>query len=145
MDPREIIDRLALAPHPEGGWFRETWRADAPPGTRASGTAIFFLLEAHQTSTWHRVDAAEIWHWHAGAPLTLSISPDGTTTPVDRLLGPDLALGQSPQVIVPPHAWQAAAPQGGWTLVGCTVSPGFDFAHFTLAPPTWEPGHGDPA
>lgn len=137
--PDEIIRRLGLAPHPEGGWYRETWRAAAPPGTRAAGTAILYLLEAHQRSHWHRVDADEIWHWHAGAALRLSVSPDGQRAEA-RTLGPDLAAGALPQAVVPAGHWQAAEPLGGWVLVGCTVAPAFDFAGFTLAPPGWQPG-----
>ncbi|MFD1107641.1 cupin domain-containing protein [Sphingobium olei] len=137
-DARTIIKALGLMPHPEGGWYRETWRATAAAGERAAGTAILFLLEAHQRSHWHSVDAEEIWFWHAGVPLTLSIAPpDGTAE--DWLLGPDVQGGQMPQRRVPAHHWQAAVPLGGWTLVSCTVTPGFDFAGFTLAPPDWTP------
>lgn len=134
----DIISALDLAPHPEGGWYRETWRADAGAGERAAGTAILFLLEAHQRSHWHRVDAAEHWFWHAGAPIELSIAlADG---PTERLmLGAQLDQGQLPQRLVPPHWWQAARPMGGWSLVSCTVVPGFEFAGFTLAPPDWSP------
>jgi predicted cupin superfamily sugar epimerase len=135
-----VIARLGLQPHPEGGWFRETWRADTTPGERASATAIHFLLEAHQRSHWHRVDAAELWFWHAGAPLMLSIAP-GDAGPVRHLtLGPDVLAGQEPQALVPAHHWQAAAPLGGWALVSCVVSPGFEFAGFELAAAGWEPG-----
>jgi len=135
----EIIARLDLQPHPEGGWYRETWRAEAPPGARANATAIHFLLEAHQRSHWHRVDAAELWLWHAGSALTLSIAPDDAA-PVRRVrLGPDVPAGDAPQALVPPGHWQAAEPCGGWTLVSCVVSPGFEFAGFELAPPGWEP------
>ncbi|MEM8740661.1 MAG: cupin domain-containing protein [Pseudomonadota bacterium] len=152
MTAKEIISALALEPHPEGGWFRETWRGGAGPAGRAAGTAIFFLLEAGQRSHWHRVDATEIWHFYAGQPLSLSIfeaardsadpadaAPRGVTA---HVLGPDLAAGQSPQIIVPADAWQSAEAQGGWSLVGCTVSPGFEFAGFTLAAPGWRPGAG---
>ena len=138
IDATNIIRALGMQPHPEGGHFVETWR-DAPAGGgRGSGTAIYFLLRAGEVSHWHKVDATEIWHWHAGAPLTLSISEDGQTTrPI--ALGPDLAAGQRPQGIVPKDAWQAAESQGDWTLVGCTVSPAFDFAGFVLAPKGWAP------
>ncbi|HEU0221319.1 MAG TPA: cupin domain-containing protein [Paracoccaceae bacterium] len=139
MQAAEIIARLGLAPHPEGGWYRETWRAAAGPGERAAGTAIYFLLEAHQRSHWHRVDAAEIWHWHAGAPLALHLSADGVATDT-LLLGPGLAAGEEPQRLVPPGCWQAAEPSGGWVLVGCTVTPAFEFQGFELAPPGWAPG-----
>ncbi|SLK05707.1 cupin domain-containing protein [Novosphingobium mathurense] len=135
----QIIARLGLEPHPEGGWYRETWRADAAPGTRACATAIHFLLEAGQRSHWHRVDAAELWLWHAGAPLTLEIATD-QAGPVSRtVLGGDVLSGEAPQVLVPPGHWQAAAPIGGWTLVSCVVAPGFEFSGFELAPPDWSP------
>lgn len=135
VTPKEIIETLNLQPHPEGGWYVETWRDTTKP--RATGTAIYFLLEAHQTSHWHRVDATEIWHWYAGHPLALHIH-DGDKTKVMRL-GPNLAGGERPQVIVPANAWQKAAPVGGWVLVGCTVSPGFEFEGFELAEPGWTP------
>jgi predicted cupin superfamily sugar epimerase len=137
---KAIIARLGLHPHPEGGWYRETWRAEAVAGTRASATAIHFLLQAHQCSHWHRVDAAELWLWHAGSALTLSIAGDDAG-PVRRIrLGPDVLAGEEPQALVPPGHWQAAEPCGGWTLVSCVVSPGFDFAGFELAAEGWEPG-----
>jgi uncharacterized protein len=129
-----LIATLGLAPHPGGGWYAETWRAGAPGGERPVGTAIYFLLAAGQRSHWHRVDATEIWHHYAGAPLRLAIHPRTVT------LGPDLAAGQRPQAVVPPGVWQAAETTGAWTLVGCTVSPGFTFAGFELAPPGWSPG-----
>ena len=132
-----IIARLALQPHPEGGWYRETWRADALPGERASATAIHFLLEAHQRSHWHKVDAAELWFWHAGAPLALSISDGAATT--RAVLGGDVLVGEAPQALVPPGHWQAAEPLDGWTLVSCVVSPAFEFSGFELAPEGWEP------
>ncbi|MBR9844135.1 MAG: cupin domain-containing protein [Rhodobacteraceae bacterium] len=138
MTADDIIARLNLAPHPEGGYFRETWRADAPEGIRAAGTAIYFLLKASESSHWHKVDAAEIWHHYAGAPLILSLSATDHGPRQDHTLGPDLAAGQEPQIIVPTHHWQAARSTGDWTLVGCTVSPGFDFAGFTLAAPGFE-------
>ena len=138
MQAKEIIETLGLQPHPEGGWYAETWRADAVEGQRASGTAIYYLLEAGQRSHWHRIDAAEIWHFYAGAPLTLSISTDDQST--DRLtLGADIAAGERPQLIVPPNAWQSAESAGAWTLVGCTVSPGFVFETFEMAPKGWAP------
>ena len=134
----DIIARLDLQPHPEGGHFRETWRAEATDGERAAGTAIYFLLKAGEVSHWHRVDAAEIWHHYAGAPLDLSIAEAGGKAQTSTL-GPDLAAGHRPQLIVPPDAWQSARSQGKWTLVGCTVSPGFEFEHFELAAPGWSP------
>ncbi len=139
-DARAIIDRLGLSAHPEGGWYRETWRADAPPGIRPSATAILFLLEQDQHSHWHRVDAAELWLWHAGSPLDLGIAARDEAAPRSLRLGPDIFAGDSPQGIVPAHHWQAAHARTGWALVSCIVSPGFDFAGFTLAPPGWAPG-----
>lgn len=137
---RRIIEQLALEPHPEGGWFRETWRAGAPAGVRAAGTAIHFLLEAGQRSHWHRVDATEIWLWHAGSPLILSIAEDETGPVREIRLGGDVLDGEQPQGIVPAHAWQAAEADGGWALVSCTVTPGFEFSGFDLAAPGWSPG-----
>lgn len=140
-DASAIIERLGLQPHPEGGWYAETWRAAAAPGARASATAIHFLLEAHQRSHWHRVDAAELWLWHAGAPLALAIAADDA--PVRRVtLGGHVLAGEVPQALVPAGHWQAAAPLGGWTLVSCVVSPGFEFAGFELAEPGWQPRPG---
>ncbi len=136
---KQIIEKLGLAPHPEGGWYKETWRAEAAPETRASGTAIYFLLEQGQRSHWHKVDATEIWLYHAGAPLTLELSDDGTKAHAITL-GSGLENGEQPQAIVPPHCWQAAKSLGDWTLVSCTVSPGFEFEGFELAPPYWTPG-----
>ncbi|BAI96323.1 cupin [Sphingobium sp. TA15] len=134
-----LIRALDLAPHPEGGWFRETWRAAAEPGERAGGTAIYFLLEAHQRSHWHRVDADEHWFWHGGAPIGLSIAEEGGAVR-NLLLGGDVLAGQSPQAMVPAGHWQAARPMGGWSLVSCTVVPGFEFSGFALAPEGWSPG-----
>jgi predicted cupin superfamily sugar epimerase len=139
MDADEIIERLGLEPHPEGGHYRETWRADASEGERAAGTAIYFLLRQGEVSHWHRVDSAEIWHHYAGAPLELTIAASDGGPAETHVLGPDLAAGARPQVIVPPGAWQSARPLGTWLLVGCTVSPGFDFATFELAPPDFTP------
>jgi predicted cupin superfamily sugar epimerase len=138
-----IIDLLGLRPHPEGGWYAETWRHDTGGGGRGAGSAIYFLLAAGQRSHWHRVDATEIWHHYAGGPLVLSIhaadaARSGAATR-DIVLGDDLAAGQVPQAVVPADAWQAAEPTGAWTLVGCTVSPGFTFEGFELAPPGWSP------
>jgi uncharacterized protein len=135
----EAVARLLdLAPHPEGGFYRETFRDPRGVEGRSFGTAIYYLLPAGQVSAWHRVDAAEIWHWHAGAPLELSLH-DGAGRTVLRL-GADLAAGERPQGIVPAGVWQSAKSLGGWTLVGCTVSPGFEFAHFELAAPGQIPG-----
>jgi len=137
VDAREIIEALGMQRHPEGGWYVETFR-DGNGGTRGHSTAIYYLLEAGECSHWHRVrDAAEVWHFYAGDPLLLRIS-DGTTTETVTL-GTDLAKGQRPQAVVPANAWQAAEPLGRFTLVGCTVAPGFDFASFEMAPPDWQP------
>jgi hypothetical protein len=142
MTPQAIIETLGLEPHPEGGWYRETWRADSPPGERACATAIFFLLEPGQTAHWHRVDAAELWLWHAGQTLTLSLSP-GENGPVSTVtLGPDVTAGHVPQALVPPGQWQMAMPDEGWTLVSCVVSPGFEFSGWEMAPRDWEPDTG---
>ncbi len=142
-DAETIISTLGLAAHPEGGYYAETWRADADAGARASGTAIYYLLRAGERSHWHRVDATEIWHYYAGDPLQLSIAEGtGEHPPQRHLLGPDMNAGQRPQVIVPAGDWQSASATGAWTLVGCTVSPGFRFEGFELADPGWEPGSG---
>ena len=131
MTAEEIIARLGLKPHPEGGHFVETFRAP-------EGTAIYFLLKAGERSHWHKVNADEIWHLYAGAPLELSMSDDGRAVRHLRL-GTDFAIGEQPQAVVPRHVWQAARSLGAWTLVGCTVSPAFEFSGFELAPPDWSP------
>ncbi|MDQ0357537.1 putative cupin superfamily sugar epimerase [Rhodoplanes tepidamans] len=135
----DVIDLLGLEPHPEGGHFRETFRdpVEVGPG-RAASTAIYFLLARGERSRWHRVDAAEVWHWYAGSPLRLEIAADGESARTHRL-GPDLAAGERPQAVVPAGAWQAAESLGAWTLVGCTVAPGFLFDRFELAPPDFSP------
>jgi uncharacterized protein len=134
----EIIARLELKPHPEGGHFRETFRdTHLNNDGRSASTAIYFLLARGERSHWHRIDAVEVWHYYAGNPLTLQIADsDGTRT---VRLGADLAAGEVPQAIVPAQAWQAAESAGDWTLAGCTVAPGFDFAKFELAPKGWMP------
>lgn len=134
LDAAAVIRALDLQPHPEGGHFRETWRDVPADGGRGAGTAILFLLAAGQRSHWHRVDAAEIWFWHAGAPLLLQVHGVG-----DVVLGPDLASGQELQGLVPKGHWQAARSEGAWTLVSCTVSPAFQFEGFELAPVGWSP------
>lgn len=126
-----LIDMLGLAPHPEGGWYRETFR-DGTDG-RAHSTAIYFLLKKGEASRWHRIDAAEVWHYYKGAPLELRIGSD------IFVLGADIDEAQVPQLVVPPGAWQAARSLGDYTLVGCTVAPGFDFAHFEMAPDGFTP------
>jgi predicted cupin superfamily sugar epimerase len=133
----DIIRLLGLQPHPEGGQYRETFRDGAAASGRAHSTAIYFLLRAGEISRWHRVDAAEVWHWHMGAPLLLTVA--GTVGRRELKLGIDLAAGERPQAVVPAHAWQQAQSLGDWTLVGCTVAPGFEFAGFELAPPGFEP------
>jgi len=134
----EIIRLLDLKPHPEGGHFRETFRDTRTiEGGRAASTAIYFLLARGERSHWHRVDAAESWHWYAGAPLALHIAGAAGVTTVR--LGSDLASGERPQAIVPAGVWQAAESFGAWTLVGCTVAPGFAFDGFELAPADWSP------
>jgi hypothetical protein len=140
MTADEIIARLGLQPHPEGGHFREMYRApgEVPGQPRGASTAIYFLLKAGERSHWHRVDADEIWHFHAGAPLILSLAAS-QSGPVRRVrLGPQVLDGDSPQGIVPAGWWQAAVSTGAWTLVGCTVSPGFRFDGFELAPPGFD-------
>ncbi|TMD29166.1 MAG: cupin domain-containing protein [Chloroflexi bacterium] len=140
VDAREVIERLALRPHPEGGWYAETWRADAELGARAAGSAIFFLLAAGERSHWHRViDAAEVWLFHAGGALELRIQPRPGDPVAAITIGPELAAGQRPQAVVPAGAWQAARPLGAWTLVSCVVVPAFEFSSFELAPEGWEP------
>lgn len=134
----EIIVRLDLRPHPEGGHYRETFRDPRTDANgRAQSTAIHFLLARGERSHWHRIDAVEIWHYYAGSALTLQIADDAGRRSVR--LGSDLASGEVPQAIVPAQAWQAAASTGDWTLVGCTMAPGFDFAKFELAPKGWVP------
>jgi predicted cupin superfamily sugar epimerase len=142
----EVVRLLDLAPHPEGGRYRETFRdtatvASGADSARAASTAIYFLLRAGEVSRWHRVDAAEVWHWYAGAPLALTLADAKERR--DIRLGPDLAAGERPQAVVPAGAWQQAASLGDWTLVGCTVAPGFQLAGFELAPPGFEPGSGE--
>jgi hypothetical protein len=135
----DIIARLELRPHPEGGHYREMFRDSRTDARgRARSTAIYFLLVRGERSHWHRVDAVEVWHYYAGHALDLRIAHDGCT-PHSVRLGPDLAAGERPQAIVPAHAWQAAESIGDWTLVGCTVAPGFEFAGFELAPKGWAP------
>lgn len=140
MNPEDIISALRLKPHPEGGWYRETYRALADEGVRSDATAIYYFLKSGESSRWHRVlDADEIWTWHAGTPLQLSISQDGRTHET-IVLGADLAAGESPQAVVPRGSWQAAEPLGEWCLVSCIVAPGFEFDKFEMAPDNWRPG-----
>jgi uncharacterized protein len=140
LSAADVTSLLGLAPHPEGGHFRETFRDARTIGGRAASTAIYFLLAAGERSHWHKVDAVETWHYYAGAPLALEITAD-VKGPVEHItLGPNLAADERPQAIVQAHAWQAARSLGDWTLVGCTVAPGFEFAGFELAPKGWVPG-----
>ena len=139
MTAAEIIARLELRRHPEGGHYRETFRdTRADVNGRSCATAIYFLLARGEVSHWHRIDVPEVWHYYAGSALTLRIANEGCTEHLVRL-GPDLAAGERPQAIIPPSAWQCAETTGDWTLVGCTVAPGFEFASFELAKPDWSP------
>jgi uncharacterized protein len=137
---KDIVQALDLAPHPEGGYFRETFRHAGQCGGRGLQTAILYLLAEGQRSHWHRVtDADEIWHFHGGAPLALLRSGDGRR--VERaILGASVLTGEMPQIVVPAGVWQSASPMGAWTLVGCTVAPAFEFSSFEMAPPGWAPG-----
>lgn len=133
MSPDAIIALLGLRKHPEGGHYRETFRDPEPGGGRAASTAIYYLLQAHERSAWHRIDSAEVWHHYAGGPLRLRIAKEAV------ILGRDLAAGQRPQAVVPAGVWQSAEPLEGWVLMGCTVAPGFEFGRFQMAPPGFEP------
>jgi predicted cupin superfamily sugar epimerase len=136
----DIIRLLDLQPHPEGGHFRETFRDLSPKGQRPASTAIYFLLRAGEVSRWHAVDASEAWHYYAGAPLLLEIAAPGARADAVHV-GNNLAAGERPQAVVPTGHWQRAQSLGAWTLAGCTVAPGFDFAGFQIAPDGFEPGH----
>lgn len=139
---QEIIKELGLAPHPEGGWYRETWRAATAHGERAPATAIHFLLETGQRSHWHRVDATEIWLWHAGDGIELALAETDHGPIETVVLGGDVLAGENPQHLIPPHWWQAAQPLSGahgYSLVSCIVSPSFEFSGFTLGEPGWSP------
>ncbi|HEV8581485.1 MAG TPA: cupin domain-containing protein [Thermoanaerobaculia bacterium] len=138
LTAEEIVRLLGLRPHPEGGFFCETFRAAAPNGGRGASTAIYYLLRRGEVSAWHRVDADEVWHYYAGSPLELTLAAEGQERYGMRL-GQDLAAGERPQAVVPAGVWQSARSLGDWTLVGCTVAPAFEFAGFEMAPPGWEP------
>ncbi len=141
LSANQIVDMLQMQPHPEGGYFAETFRDKVTDEDgRAASTLIYFLLPEEVLSRWHKVDAVETWHWYAGAPLELSISPDGVEKEILRL-GNDLLNGERPQGIVPRNGWQQARSLGAWTLVGCTVAPGFQFEGFEMAPEGWAPGN----
>jgi predicted cupin superfamily sugar epimerase len=138
LSAADVIKLLGLRPHPEGGHFHEIFRdARTVDGKRAASTAIYYLLTRGERSHWHRVDAAEVWHFYGGDSLSLEIAENGRTT--KHVLGIDLAAGERPQLVVPAGAWQSAQSRGDWTLVGCTVAPGFDFAGFEMAPKNWTP------
>lgn len=139
MTASEVISLLGLEPHIEGGFYRQTFADQPGPSGRPQSTLIYYLLANRKSGTWHRVDAAEVWHWYAGAPMRLDISRDGkSVTP--HQLGSDLLAGERPQLVIPGHAWQRATCLGDWTLVGCSVAPGFQFSKFEQAEPGWEPG-----
>jgi predicted cupin superfamily sugar epimerase len=138
LSATDIIRLLGMRSHPEGGHYVETWRDRPEGGGRGAGTAIYYLLQVGECSEWHRIDATEVWHWYAGAPLSLCISPDGHDVHAIHL-GPDLLRHQRPQAVVPPGAWQTAETLGAWSLLGCTVSPAFEFTGFEMAAPDWRP------
>lgn len=139
MDAQGIIETLQLLPHPEGGFYRETFRDSKDPERRGHSTAIYYLLLAGQRSHWHKVDAAEVWHWYAGAPLLLSVAAKEDSKPHDMVLGPNFGLNERPQHVVPTGHWQSAESLGEFTLTGCTVAPGFSFEGFEMAPKGWRP------
>jgi len=139
LTAKDVIALLELERHPEGGWFRQTFADPAPDGARYLSTAIYYLLEGNDVSAWHKVDAAEVWHWHAGAPLRLRLSHEGKVID-EHVLGPDLKDAERPQAVAPRDCWQTAKSLGAWTLVGCTVAPGFQFSGFEMAESDWEPG-----
>ncbi len=139
IEAQKLIELLGLIRHPEGGWYCQTFKDKDANDKRAKSTAIYYLLQEGERSHWHRVDAAEIWHYYGGAPLELSISADGKSKN-QTILGNDFAAGQRPQVIVKKGEWQSATSLGNWTLCGCTVSPGFEFDGFEMAEDGWEPG-----
>lgn len=142
MSAAALIDALGLAPHPEGGWYRETWRTEAPDGARAMASAILFLLEAGQRSHWHRIDATELWLFHAGSAPRLETAAGAAGPVTAARLGPDVPAGETPQLMIAPGHWQSATADRGWALVSCVVAPAFSFAGFELAPPGWAPGRG---
>ncbi|MEI7593747.1 MAG: cupin domain-containing protein [Actinomycetes bacterium] len=141
MDANEVIEALELIAHPEGGWFRETWRDDVVDANgRSLGTSIYYMLVAQQHDRWHRVDCDEMWHHYAGAPLELWIAADETSEPVLHLLGTDFAAGQRPQVMVPRGVWRSSVSAGEWSLMSCTDTPGFEPSGWEMAPEDWVPG-----
>ncbi|MHB1101288.1 MAG: cupin domain-containing protein [Devosia sp.] len=138
LSAAEVIRLLNLEPHPEGGWYRQTFVDSVEGGGRPLSTAIYYLLEGTE-SRWHRVDAAEVWHWYGGSAMTVTTSRDGRSRAENRL-GPDLAGDERPQLVISAWCWQRARSLGAWTLIGATVAPGFQFSRFEMAPPGWEPG-----
>ena len=138
MDAEEVIKRLNMRPHPEGGHYVETWRDQVPVTERGKGSAIYYLLKDGEKSVWHRIDAVEVWHFYAGAPLSMHLSPDGRSIR-SFVLGNDFEEEEVPQVVVPAGNWQTARSLGDWTLVGCTTTPAFVFAGFEHAPDGWSP------
>lgn len=139
LAPPEIVRLLNMQPHPEGGHFAETFRAPSKNGARPASSAIYYLLQTDELSAWHRIDANEVWLWHAGGPLALTISPPDGKGAKAFQLGADLRAGQRPQIAVPAKHWQTAESLGAWTLVSCTVSPGFQAEGHEMAPPNWRP------
>ena len=138
QDARTIIESLCMKPHPEGGWYVESYRAPSAPGVRSPASTIYFLLQAGERSHWHTVDAIEVWLWHLGSPLRLHVSEDGQST-TTVTLGNDILQAEQLQAAVPQGAWQSAECPGGWSLVSCVVAPAFEYAGFILAPPGWAP------
>ncbi len=138
LQAKDVIEQFDLKRHPEGGWYRETFRDDEKVDGRSLSTAIYYLLEAGDYSHWHRVDATEIWHYYAGSPMVITISPNGHDASAHRL-GMNLHNHERPQIVVPKNHWQTAESLGSWTLVGCTVSPAFEFEGFEMAPDDWRP------
>lgn len=144
MKADELIRALNLAAHPEGGWYRETWRAEAEPGKRAAASAVLYLIQAGQRSHWNRVDADEVWLWHGGDPVDLSIAVSDVGPSRAARLGGQIVIGEQPQIIIPAGQWQSAATASdgkvGYALISCIVAPAFEFAGFELAEPGWAPG-----
>ena len=143
MKAEDLIRALDLTPHPEGGWYRETWRSRSEGGERAAATAVYYLIEPGQISRWNRVDADEMWLWHAGDALELSIAASDEGPVRTVRLGPRIDKGEQPQLIVPAGQWQSAVPvddgQIGYTFLSCIVAPAFEFAGYELAEPGWAP------
>jgi len=139
ISAQEIINKLQLQPHPEGGWYREYWRGPDAAG-RGTGTAIYYLLQRGQRSHWHRIDASELWLYQAGGPLRLMMVKDDTV--IERQLGSNIQAGEVLHTVIEPWTWQAAVPEADWTLVSCVVTPAFEFSGFEMAPPEWQPGTG---